>query len=70
VTLLAFHAPVADPGSGRPVLTIDRHGSLHVDEVRRAAGPLGFEVRLGGSAQRLLPVRGYHPVRGYDAALV
>jgi tRNA A37 threonylcarbamoyladenosine synthetase subunit TsaC/SUA5/YrdC len=62
VTLLSFHAPAgAGPaGDGRPVLTVDRHGSLHIDQVRRAAGPLGFEVRLGRTAARRLPVRAYH----------
>lgn len=56
VTLLSFHAP---GGSRRPVLTIDRHGSLHIDEVRRVAAPLGFDVTLGPTAQRRLRVREY-----------
>jgi hypothetical protein len=41
------------------VLTIDRHGSLHIDEVRRVAAPLGFDVTLGPTAQRRLRVREY-----------
>jgi hypothetical protein len=58
VTLLSFH--VHDSGD-RPVLTVDRHGSLHVDDVRRAAEPLGLDVRLGATALRRLPVRAYGP---------
>ena len=41
------------------VLTVERHGSLHVDEVRRIAGPHGFPVRLGPAAARRLTVRAY-----------
>jgi hypothetical protein len=60
VTLLSFHAPsLVD---GRPVLTVDRHGSLHIDDVRRVAGPLGFDVVLGASAARRLAVREYTEV--------
>ncbi|MEK8105436.1 hypothetical protein NKG94_10355 [Micromonospora sp. M12] len=45
VTLLSFHAPEGDLEEP-PVLTVDRHGSLHLDDVRRAAAPLGLQVRL------------------------
>lgn len=41
------------------MLTVDRHGSLPIEEVRRAAAPLGLRVRLGAAAQRRLQVRGY-----------
>ncbi|MDO3705256.1 hypothetical protein Q3W71_26650 [Micromonospora sp. C28SCA-DRY-2] len=58
VTLLSFHDPAGDPEEP-PVLTVDRHGSLHVDEVRRAAAPLGLQVRLGTGAGRRLRVRPY-----------
>ncbi|MGW4500341.1 hypothetical protein ACWENR_17210 [Micromonospora sp. NPDC004336] len=58
VTLLSFHAPAGEPEEP-PVLTVDRHGSLHVDEVRRAAAPLGLQVRLGPTAGRRLTVRAY-----------
>jgi hypothetical protein len=34
VTLLSFHAP-AGPEGEPPILTIDRHGSLHLDAVPR-----------------------------------
>ncbi|MET8233203.1 hypothetical protein ABZS77_21305 [Micromonospora sp. NPDC005298] len=58
VTLLSFHAPAGELEEP-PVLTVDRHGSLHLDEVRRAAAPLGLQVRLGGTAGHRLRVRGY-----------
>ncbi|MEU0551389.1 hypothetical protein [Micromonospora sp. NPDC005979] len=58
VTLLSFHAPVGELEEP-PVLTVDRHGSLHVDDVRRAAVPLGLQVRLGNTAGQRLQARGY-----------
>ncbi|WP_435209570.1 hypothetical protein [Micromonospora sp. bgisy143] len=58
VTLLSFHAPVGELEEP-PVLTVDRHGSLHVDDVRRAAVPLGLQVRLGATAGQRLQARGY-----------
>ncbi|WP_422740146.1 hypothetical protein ACN263_13510 [Micromonospora sp. WMMD729] len=58
VTLLSFHAPVGELEEP-PVLTVDRHGSLHVDDVRRAAVPLGLQVRLGATAGQRLRARGY-----------
>jgi tRNA A37 threonylcarbamoyladenosine synthetase subunit TsaC/SUA5/YrdC len=58
VTLLSFHAPVIGP-RGRPVLTVDRHGSLSIEDVRRVAEPLGFDIVLGATAQRRLQVREY-----------
>ncbi|MGK5740923.1 L-threonylcarbamoyladenylate synthase [Micromonospora sp. URMC 103] len=63
VTLLSFHLPEGE-WEEPPVLIVDRHGSLHVDEVRRAAAPLGLQVRLGASAGQRLRVR------AYDGALV
>lgn len=62
VTLLSLRAPVREP-DGRPMVTVDRHGSLHIDDVRRAAGPLGIEVRLAATARRRLPVRAYESQR-------
>jgi hypothetical protein len=60
VTLVSFHAPVAD--GGVPTLTVDRHGSMHVDDVRRIAAPFGLGIRLGASAAHRLPMRSYAPV--------
>ena len=60
VTLLSFHHTA--PGrTGRPVLTIDRHGSLPLAEVARIADPFGFDIVLGPTAQRRLQVRDYGP---------
>ncbi len=49
--------------SAAEVLTVERHGSLHIDDVRDIAAPYGFEVRLGAAAGRRLPVRSYDPAR-------
>lgn len=56
VTLLSFHAQ-AGFVNGRPVLTIDRHGSLPVEHVQELAGPLGFEIRSSDSARERLRTR-------------
>ncbi|WP_158610065.1 hypothetical protein [Micromonospora globbae] len=63
VTLLSFHRPEGE-WEEPPVLPVERHGSLHVDDVRRAAAPLGLQVRLSARAARRLRVR------AYDGALV
>ncbi|RZU49306.1 tRNA A37 threonylcarbamoyladenosine synthetase subunit TsaC/SUA5/YrdC [Krasilnikovia cinnamomea] len=56
VTLVSFH----DPGTGpSPMLTVERHGSLHLSDVRRIAAPLGFTVTPGRAAAQRLPVRAY-----------
>jgi hypothetical protein len=60
VTLLSFHAVSVD--SGRPVLTIDRHGSLPIEEIRPVAHRLGFDVTLGPRAGNRLRVRSYPQV--------
>jgi tRNA A37 threonylcarbamoyladenosine synthetase subunit TsaC/SUA5/YrdC len=61
VTLLSFHAPYPGP-TGRPVLTVDRHGSLSIEDVRTVAEPLGFDVALGSTAVNRLRVRDYTTV--------
>jgi hypothetical protein len=58
VTLLSFHRPV-NADDPVPELTVDRHGSLHIDDVRRIAAPFGFSVRLGVSAGHRLAMRSY-----------
>jgi hypothetical protein len=60
VTLLSFHHAAAGR-PGRTVLTIDRHGSLPLSEVRAIAEPFGFDIVLGPTAQRRLQVRDYGP---------
>ena len=52
VTLLSF-----DGRSRR--LVVERHGSLHVEDVRRLAAPHGVEVELGPAATNRLPMRSY-----------
>jgi hypothetical protein len=56
-TILAFHR--TDDRFDRPTLRIERHGSLHVDEVRPIAARFGLNVVLGPNAQQRLPVRSY-----------
>jgi hypothetical protein len=57
VTLLSFHAPGGT--AERPVLTVDRHGSLPIEEVGAAAAGYGFDVVLGPTARQRLRVREY-----------
>ncbi|WP_199510693.1 hypothetical protein [Nucisporomicrobium flavum] len=52
VTLASFHRA---PG----VLTVERHGSLHVDDVRDIAARHGHTVELAASARHRLPQRRY-----------
>ena len=52
VTLLSF-----DGRSRR--LVVERHGSLHVEDVRRLTEPYGVEVELGPGATTRLPMRTY-----------
>jgi tRNA A37 threonylcarbamoyladenosine synthetase subunit TsaC/SUA5/YrdC len=49
VTVLSFHR----------ALTVERHGSLDFEEVRRIAGSYGLAVGLGPRAQARLPQRSY-----------
>jgi hypothetical protein len=58
-TVLAFHRLAGDGAGERRTLILERHGSLHVDEVRRIVAPLGFDVELGPLAQRRLAMRSY-----------
>jgi hypothetical protein len=57
-TILAFHRLRISP-DGRPVLRIERHGSLHIDELRPILAEQGFDVELGPQAQERVPVRGH-----------
>jgi hypothetical protein len=60
-TILAFHKVAGIHSSGRPVLVLERHGSLRVEDVRTVVRPLGFEVALGPHAARRLLERRYPP---------
>ena len=55
VTLLS----VPLTAGAEPVLTVQRHGSLHTDDVRRITAPYEVAVRVAPCAARRLPVRTY-----------
>jgi hypothetical protein len=61
-TILAFHR-LADPTpGGRPRLIVDRHGSMHVDDLRPIVELFGFGLALGPKAETRLLERQYsHP---------
>lgn len=56
-SILAFHRALAPEAGGRVRLVLERHGSLHVDDVRRVVAPFGVEVELGPDAGQRLAVR-------------
>jgi tRNA A37 threonylcarbamoyladenosine synthetase subunit TsaC/SUA5/YrdC len=58
-TVLALHGTSYIPGDRRPHLSLDRHGSLHVDTVRAVLADLGFGLLLGPRATPRLTLRGY-----------
>ena len=58
-TILSFHRLGTDPGDPRPQLVLDRHGSLHVSDVRQVLDRLGFGLALGPRAGTRLPLRAY-----------
>ena len=53
-TILGLHRVISVPGDRRPHLVLERHGSLHVDDVRRALDGLGFGLTLGPKAKTRL----------------
>jgi hypothetical protein len=57
-TVLALDRTEVAP-DGRVAVVMERHGSLHVDDVRAAVEPLGFAVVLGTGARRRLTARTY-----------
>jgi tRNA A37 threonylcarbamoyladenosine synthetase subunit TsaC/SUA5/YrdC len=58
-TVLSLHLVVRVPHDPRPHLVLDRHGSLHVDDVRAILAGLGFGLVLGPKAQTRLLLRDY-----------
>jgi hypothetical protein len=58
-TILGFHRLGAEPGDPRLQLILDRHGSLHVDDVRQSLDRLGFGLAIGPRAAVRLPLRDY-----------
>ena len=58
-TVLAFHRAGAEPADRRPQLVLDRHGSLHVDQVRAVLDRHGFGLAIGPRAGTRLSLREY-----------
>jgi hypothetical protein len=60
-SILGFHAlaaPADGSGDG-PYLTLERYGSMHVDDVRAVLAAQGFGLALGPKALKRLPLREY-----------
>jgi hypothetical protein len=61
-TILGFHKLGTPTPGGRPRLVVERHGSLHVDDLRPYVERLGFGLELGPKAKVRLSEREYsHP---------
>jgi hypothetical protein len=58
-TILGFHRLGTDGGDPRPQFVLDRHGSLHVDDVRQILDRLGFGLAIGPRAGTRLTLRDY-----------
>lgn len=58
-TVLAFHKLGQPEQDGRPTLVVERHGSLHVGELRRIVEKFGFGIDLAPMAKRRLAQREY-----------
>jgi hypothetical protein len=58
-TIVAFHKLAGIDDHGRPRLVLERHGSLHVDDVRQVLDRFGFGLALGPKAGTRLAVRQY-----------
>jgi 2-isopropylmalate synthase len=55
-SILAFHRIVLED-NGRPALVLERHGSLHVDEIRTVVEGHGLGLVLADGAKQRLPMR-------------
>jgi hypothetical protein len=55
-SILAFHRLARDE-AGRPALILERHGSLHVDDVRELVERHGFGLFVAPTARERLPMR-------------
>ncbi len=58
-TVLAFHKLGQPDGNGRPTLVVERHGSMHTDDLARIVGRWGFGLELAPLAMRRLAQRDY-----------
>jgi hypothetical protein len=59
VTILGLHTVTRVLGDRRPQLVLDRHGSLHADDVRAVLADFGFGLVLGPKARTRLLLRDY-----------
>jgi hypothetical protein len=57
-TILGFHRVAVSP-EGRVALRVERHGSLHIDDLRPIVAGLGFDLQLTPKAQQRQPIREY-----------
>jgi LeuA allosteric (dimerisation) domain len=60
-SILAFHKLARDE-AGRPALILERHGSLHVDDVRELVEQHGFGLLVAATARERLPLRDDAPL--------
>jgi hypothetical protein len=60
-TIVAFLKVIGPGSDGRRTLIVERHGSFHVEDLRRIVHPLGFDLVLGPKATRRLLQRDYAP---------
>jgi hypothetical protein len=58
-TVLAFHKLAEPTPAGRPRILVERHGSMHVDDLRPIVERYGFGLTLGPKAQARLHERQY-----------
>lgn len=58
-TVLSFHRLGPPDHEGRPTLVVERHGSLHVDDLRPIADGFGFGLHLAPGAGNRLRQREY-----------
>ena len=55
-SIIALHK-VASTEDGRPALILERHGSLHADDVREVVAGHGFGLVIGAGGRERLPMR-------------
>jgi hypothetical protein len=58
-TVVGFHRVEGSSGDPRPQLILERHGSMHADDVRSVLDTLGFGLAIGPKAKTRLLQRDY-----------
>jgi len=58
-TVIGFHRIEHTSGDSRPQLILERHGSMHIDDVRSVLDSLGFGLVVGPKAKTRLLQRDY-----------